>query len=275
MPELPEVETIRLCLLEKVVGQRINKVRVKSGSRLLRDTVSAAALRRGLRGKTIEAVSRRGKYLIFALSSGDFMVVHLGMSGRLYAQDKEERLPDHAHLRLELDECALILVDPRTFGRVFLVRAGKLDALPALARLGPEPLDTSFTLGHIKDAVSRRSAPIKAVLLDQSVVAGVGNIYADESCFCAGVNPLRPASTLRDREIRALRRSIRSVLRQSIRRKGTTIRDYKWDAGRSGDFAKMLKVYGKEGETCLNCRNEVKREVVAGRSTYFCAGCQK
>lgn len=275
MPELPEVETIRRCLMDKVIGRMICEVWVRKGSRLLRDTVSGPMLRRRLMGARIEALGRRGKYLIFALSRGDFLVAHLGMTGRLYSVSKGEQAPAHTHLRLELDDASLILVDPRTFGRVLLIEAGGLDSHPSLSRLGPEPLDLGFTAAHIKKELGGRNTSLKAVLLGQELAAGVGNIYADEACFRAGINPRRRAGSLTEREIKALRLAIRKVIVESIACKGTTFRDYQWDAGRSGDFSKRLRVYGREGEPCRRCGKMIKREMTAGRSTFFCASCQK
>ena len=275
VPELPEVETIRCCLLDQVVGEEIHKVRVRRGSRLLRDTVSAGELRKRLQGARIEALGRRGKYLIAALSTGDFLVLHLGMTGRLYTVNKGEKSPAHTHLRFSLGEDDLILVDPRTFGRVLLIAAGGLESHPAIRRLGPEPLDDEFSVEHIKYFLSRRQTSLKALLLGQGLCAGVGNIYADEACFRAGITPLRRAMSLSDVEIRALRKGVRQVIRESIQCKGTTIRDYQWDAGKSGGFASRLRVYGREGRPCRRCGEPVRRETAAGRSTFYCARCQK
>lgn len=274
MPELPEVETIRCCLAPKVTGQVVGKVRVKRGSRLLRDTVSGPALVRALIGRKIEAVGRRGKYLIFTLSSGDFLVIHLGMTGLIYAAAKTEPSPDHTHFRLELTDCSLILSDPRTFGRILYVESGKLAAHPALARLGPEPLDPAFNPAWLESRLAGRTAPIKALLLGQGLVAGIGNIYADEACFRARVLPFRPAGELSPLEIRALVKAIKAVIGKSIECRGTTIRDYQWDMGQSGDFGRRLKVYGREGKTCPRCQDKVNRMMVGGRSTFFCRGCQ-
>lgn len=274
MPELPEVETIRRSLVKKVTGQRINRVGIRKNSRLLRDTVSPATLKKRLTGKKIKTIGRRGKYLVFTLDSGDFLVVHLGMSGVIYTADLDRKKPAHTHLRLDLDDRAIILIDPRTFGRIFFIRAGGLDSHPALGRLGIEPLSHGFTAKKLGALLCRRKATLKAVLLNQSVVAGIGNIYADEACFRARVSPLRRADSLCASEIKALTLSIRAVLKKSIAAKGTTIRDYRWEAGRSGDFVRQLKVYSKEGKTCPRCANKIKRDIVVGRSTFFCPECQ-
>jgi len=274
MPELPEVETIRRRLAPRLTGKKIHRVRVRRGSRLLRDTVGEVALKKALEGDAIAALGRRGKYLLLALESGNFLVVHLGMTGALYLRPKNAKPPPHTHLRLEFEDAELMLVDPRTFGRVFLVRGGELDSHPALSKLGPEPLDRSFTARELGLALSRRKAPLKAALLDQRAVAGLGNIYADEACYRAGLSPLGPASRLSAGEVKKLHRAIRETLTEAIKFKGTTIRDYRWDAGRSGDFAKRLLVYGRAGLTCRRCGKAINRVVLQGRSAHFCPGCQ-
>lgn len=275
MPELPEVETIRRELEPKLVGRTIQEVRIKKGSRLLRDTVSAATLQRNLLGQKIVALGRRGKYLIFTLGSGDFLLIHLGMTGRLFTAKQGEPAPVHTHLRLSFKDRDLLLIDPRTFGRVFWIPAGRLAAHSVIGSLGPEPLDPACSTSRLADQFARRSIAIKAALLDQAVLAGVGNIYADEACFRAGVSPLRPAKSLTPREIQALLRGLRRVLSASIAAKGTTFRDYQWDAGKSGDFIGKLKVYGKAGQPCPKCGAKIKRKVVGGRSTCYCTRCQK
>ena len=201
------------------------------------------------------------------------------MTGALYLIKPGETAPAHTHLRLVLDPAHggadLVFVDPRTFGRVMLVPAGKLDELPALRSLGPEPLDDSFTPEVLADGLTGRKAPLKTLLLSQKPVAGLGNIYADEVCFRAKINPLRPAGSLRPAEVIALHQAIREVLAESISCKGTTIRDYRWDQGKSGEFACRLQVYGHAGEKCPRCGKTIGRVVLGGRSTHFCGWCQK
>ena len=275
MPELPEVETVRSCLADKVSGRTIGKVTARPGARIFRDTVSLPRLKRALSGRKIGALGRRGKYLLFVLDNGDFLVIHLGMTGALYLIGPGEHSPKHTHLRLELGQSSLVLVDPRTFGRVLYAPAGRLESLPAIAQLGPEPLDPAFTADELGRRLANRKTPLKSLLLSQKAVAGLGNIYADEACFRAAINPLRPAGSLTTREIAALHRAIREVLTESISCRGTTIRDYRWDRGRSGEFAKRLQVYGRAGETCPRCGRKIVRRVLAGRSTHFCPRCQK
>ena len=275
MPELPEVETIRALLAGKVRGQTISAVTARAGDRIFRDTMPVAKLKKTLTGRRIEGLGRRGKYLLFALDSGDFLVIHLGMTGALYLLPPGEAGPAHTHLRLALGHADLVFVDPRTFGRVLLAPTGRLDELPALRQLGPEPLDEAFTAEVLAAGLTGRQAPLKSLLLSQKPVAGLGNIYADEACFRARINPLRQAGTLKPAEVVALHRSIREVLRESISCKGTTIRDYRWDQGKSGEFACRLQVYGHTGEKCPRCGKTIQRTVLGGRSTHYCRGCQK
>ena len=156
-----------------------------------------------------------------------------------------------------------------------LAPAGKLDEVPGLRMLGPEPLDEAFTSLVLAAGLAGRKAPLKSLLLSQKPVAGLGNIYADEACFRSKINPLRLAGSLKPAEVVALHRAIREVLRESISCKGTTIRDYRWDQGKSGEFACRLQVYGHTGEKCPRCGKKILRAVLGGRSTHYCAGCQK
>lgn len=275
MPELPEVETIRRSLAEWIIGQTIGRVWIKKNSRLLRNTVSAQVLKKKLTGRTIRALERRGKYLVFLLDQGHRLVIHLGMTGKLFRLAPHSPSPPHIHLRLALGKHHLLLQDPRTFGRIFWLPAGKLPDPSPLSRLGPEPLDEKTTAEYLAEKTAGRGCALKALLLDQTVLAGVGNIYADEACFQAGLSPFRPAGSLRPEEWETLLRALRSVLRAAIRGKGTTVRNYEWEHGKTGGFQKRLRVYGKAGGRCPACGQEIRRAVVAGRSTSFCPRCQK
>jgi len=272
MPELPEVETIRTCLADRVTGRTVKNVYVKQGSRLLRDTVSPASFKKKLKGEKIVSLDRRGKYLIIRMSGGLSLVVHLGMTGVLYALQPKEKRPDHTHVVLELDDADLVLSDPRTFGRVMIMEDG--EELAPLKQLGPEPLGVDFNTTYLSGFLDNRKAPVKSLLLGQKAVAGIGNIYADEACFRAGILPSRLGGSLTPEESDSLVKSIKSVIKESIRMKGCTIRDYRWDAGKSGSFARSLKVYGREGGPCTECGSTVDRVVISGRSTFFCPRCQ-
>jgi formamidopyrimidine-DNA glycosylase len=274
MPELPEVETIRRGLERRVVGRRVTGVQVHDAR--LRTPLDAAALATALGGRTITAVSRRSKYLLVALDAERVLVLHLGMSGRLELARPGDPASPHTHVRIGLDGGEeLRYSDPRRFGMLFVVERGELAAHPRFAQLGPEPLEPGFG----PEALCRRAAgvrrPIKNFLLDASIVAGVGNIYACEALYRAGVHPKRPAGRLAPERWEKLHGALLDVLRSALRAGGTTLQDYRDPEGISGDFQRRLRVYGREGEPCRRCKRRIRRIVQAGRSTFYCPGCQR
>jgi formamidopyrimidine-DNA glycosylase len=273
MPELPEVETVRRRIEPRLVGRRIEEVVFRPRTRLLRDTLPGRAVARHLRGARVEAINRRGKYLIWKLDCGHALVLHLGMTGKLIdvAPGREE---PHTHARFRFRGFDLLFTDARTFGRIVLLPQGKVEALPGLAAMGPEPLGRGFSVAYIQECLQGRRAPIKALLLDQRVVAGLGNIYVDEALFRAGISPLRKAGSLQPRELAQLRQAIRRVLLEAIRLCGTTIMNFQWDRGREGGFQKRLRVYGRQGQPCRSCRQPLVSARIAGRTTTFCPRCQ-
>ncbi|MFO8057432.1 MAG: bifunctional DNA-formamidopyrimidine glycosylase/DNA-(apurinic or apyrimidinic site) lyase [bacterium] len=276
MPELPEVETIRRCLEQDITGRTIDSVYIKRGSRLLRDTAGATALRRALSGRRIERLSRRGKYLVMELDSGGGLIVHLGMTGGLFLVKKGSKSPEHTHLRLELGDQSLVMVDPRTFGKVLVCDPGGLETNIVLSRLGPDPFDVSFTAKKLEESLKGRRMPLKSALLDQTIaVSGLGNIYVDEVCFRAGVLPWRESGRLSGEECDRLHSSIREVLTEAISFRGTTIRDYRWSESEGGDFESKLRVYGRSGKQCRCCSGLIERSRLGGRSTHFCSRCQR
>ncbi len=275
MPELPEVETICSCLRVDITGETIEDVWTKKGTRLLRDTVGARALKRELSGRKIAGIDRRGKYIIMDFEGGGALIIHLGMTGAMYLVDKDDKSPDHTHLRFELSGKSLLLVDPRTFGNVLYCKAGEERANVVLSRLAPDPFDESFTEEAFLNSLRKRTLPLKAALLDQQLaVSGLGNIYVDECCFRAGILPTRQAGSLDAAEAGRLHRAVREVLTEAIACKGTTIRDYRWAENSPGEFVDKLKVYGREGEQCV-CGRTIEKTRVRDRSTHFCPGCQK
>jgi formamidopyrimidine-DNA glycosylase len=271
MPELPEVETIRRQLAPLVEGRRIERVEILDPrwSRPLAPEELAAALT----GRRIESLERRGKYLVWRLEGDVHLAQHLRMTGVLLWEPEQE--PPHARVRLGLSPRAQVVVsDPRRFGTGELLLGG--DALEAFfaQRLGLEPFDEGFTAAHLRALARGRTAPVKAFLLDQRRVAGVGNIYADEALHHAGIHPLRPAGRLTARQWDELRAGVLAALQSGIDARGASIDDFRHIDGLSGAFQHEFRVYGRAGEPCARCGREIAKMTVAGRGTYVCEGCQ-
>ena len=271
MPELPEVETVRRDLDQLLRGRTVLGV-VWLDPRMVRGRTDAGAVAGRLTGQRTAAVSRRGKFLFWRLQSGDRVMLHLGMSGRLRAgvSPDEPRAP-HTHLVVRLDDGSeMRLSDPRRFGRIeFLPRGSR----PAVV-LGPEPLSRGFTAARFGAALAGRRAPVKALLLDQRVVAGIGNIYADEALFRARIHPARAAGTLTPDETRRLHRALRRALRDGLRHRGTTFRSFQDSFGEPGGHAPHLLAYGRSGQPCPRCRTALETLMVGGRTSHFCPACQ-
>ena len=270
MPELPEVETTVRGLAPALEGRRIRRVLMRRPD--LRRPMPQDLGQR-LTGASVTALGRRAKYGLIDTDRGDTMIFHLGMSGR-WRVDPSETLT-HDHLILETDEGrALALNDPRRFGSIDLVPTDALDAWPAFAAMGPEPLGPDFTAAHLAAAFDGRVAPVKALLLDQRIVAGLGNIYVCEALHMSGIAPTRAAGRIATPRLAQLVDAIRAVLASAIEAGGSSLRDYARPDGELGYFSKQWRVYGREGEPCL-CGAPVQRRVDSGRSTFFCAKCQK
>ena len=286
MPELPEVETIARALNDAVAARRIVSARLTAPDLYRRDSRRVA----WSRGATIADVRRIGKAILFTLLSPDgagrAMVIHLGMTGRFLFQagPGEERIlrgdtinaaasdtaaARHRHIRWRFEDGSVLdYIDPRRFGYVYL---GPMDGLRAALNMGPDPFE--IRPRGLTRALSGRRAPVKALLLDQRIVAGLGNIYVDEALFMAGVHPLTPGDAAAARAPMILQ-AARRVLRRSIRFNGTTLRDYRRLDGDSGEFQKQLRVYGREGEACVRCKGTIEKRVVGGRGTHACPRCQ-
>jgi formamidopyrimidine-DNA glycosylase len=280
VPELPEVEVTRRRIAPLLVGRRIRVLRTTRPSYFF--VTPPGRLRRALAGRTVEGLGRRGKYLLARLDDGQRLVVHLGMTGQLFASTAaSERLlsasgraalapeaqirfrPDaHTHLRFCFEDggAEVYLRDARKFGKVLLLGAG--ESHPRLDRLGT-------------DALEATGAAIKAVLLDQSVIAGVGNIYADEALFLAGVRPGRRAARVTRRECAAIVDAIRRVMRRSIETGGSSISDYVAPDGSDGAYQDERRVYARDGEPCAACGDRVRKRIVAQRGTHYCPRCQR
>ena len=275
MPELPEVESVRRRLVHVLEGRRLERVEI-ADARLTRP-FDPAEVARELEGERVVAVDRRGKYLIVRFESGRSLLVHLRMTGsfRLRAS-ADDVLPDDAYRRavVRLDDGSdAAYRDVRRFGTWQLLEPGELQ--PYLdARVGPEPLDPKFTARELATRLAKRRAPVKAAILDQRTLAGVGNIYADEALWRARIHPLREAGSLEPGEVRKLRQAIRDVLLLGIERQGSTLRDYALPDGEAGGMQDEFKVYGRLGEPCDRCGTPIERIVVGGRGTWYCPHCQ-
>lgn len=264
MPELPEVETIVRGLRGPLVGRTFTDVVVTWPNSI---KTSIPELQNRLPGQRIEAITRRGKYLQFHLSGGDTLLLHLKMSGDLLVEPVS--VPPHPHVRtifgLDNDH-QLRFKDTRKFGRVYLVD----DPADVVGKLGPEPLADDFTGEDFKALFQRRTGRLKPLLLNQEFIAGIGNIYADESCFMAGLDPRRPVDTLSSEELERLYQAIRQALNRGIVHKGASLDD----VYRGGEFQNHFQVYGRADEPCLRCGSLLVRIVLGGRSTHFCSQCQ-
>jgi formamidopyrimidine-DNA glycosylase len=273
MPELPEVETIRSRLAPALTGRRFERVEIRD-ARLTRpeppETVTVA-----LEGERVADVRRRGKYLIFEFESGRHLLVHLRMTGGFQHPTPTSLDADpHRRALVTLDDGSDVAYrDVRRFGTWLVLEPGELDAYLA-ARIGGEPLERTFTAAAFGRALEGRRAPVKAALLDQRAVAGVGNIYADEALWFSRIHPLRPAGDLDPDEVAELRRGIRKALRRGIERQGATLRNYRDPAGESGRMQHEFHVYGRVGESCDRCGTPIEKTRVAGRGTWFCPRCQ-
>ena len=268
MPELPEVETTRRSLSD-VVGARIVAVTVRE--RRLRRPV-AADFADQLRGRRITAIDRLGKYLLFVLDDGRILLVHLGMSGSLCLTATTTLPIRHDHVAIAFDSGRqLVFNDPRRFG---LMRVGRRDELDELHAVGPDPLASAPTLDDWR-ALTRRRAPIKSLLMDQRLLGGVGNIYANEALFAAGVRPRRRAASLTRAELARLAEALRAVLERAVALGGSSISDYRDGNGNPGYFQIHHAVYDRDGQPCGRCGTPIKRIVLGGRSTFYCPRCQR
>jgi formamidopyrimidine-DNA glycosylase len=274
MPELPEVETIRRGLAERLSRQTITGVRVRQAQ--LRHLVDIAALQEHAVGRTITSVDRRAKYLLVRLQPDYVLVLHLGMTGRLWVGPPVDQDAPHDHLIFSLgSELELRFHDTRRFGMCFLTTEAELRQHPRLCHLGPEPLSEVFSGAYLFERAKGLHKPVKNFVMDAAVVVGVGNIYASESLFLAGLRPTRAVGRLRLQHWERLCMAIKEVLQAAIDHHGTSFSDYVDSEGRQGNFQNQLLVYGRDGEPCRRDGHLIKRIVQAGRSSYYCPGCQR
>jgi formamidopyrimidine-DNA glycosylase len=288
MPELPEVETVRRGLAPAMEGERFDKVEVRRGD--LRWPLQKGFAQK-LHGKLVEALGRRAKYLLADLSSGDVLLMHLGMSGsfrvgnnsapgRYYHERSKSTAHDHIVFHMS-NGATVTFNDPRRFGSMKLVPRARLEQEPLLRALGPEPLGNEFSAAMLAKACAGKKTSLKAALSDQRIVAGLGNIYVCEALFRARLSPKRQASTIADRDGRPNERAerlveaIKAVLMDAIEAGGSSLRDHRRADGSLGDFQHNFRVYDREDEPCPHCKGRIKRIVQVGRSTFYCSSCQK
>src|SRR5438477_9151156 len=272
MPELPEVETVRARLAPLLTGRRFERVEIHD-PRLVRP-YEPAEVAAELEGERVAAVERRGKYLIFRFESGRVLLIHLRMTGSLRHTSGDLAEDPHRRAVVRLDNGSDVAYrDVRRFGTWLLLEPGELE--PYLdSRVGEEPLDALFTAARLGERLSGRRAPIKAALLDQRTLAGMGNIYVDEALWRARIHPLRSAAELGPAELRRLHPAIRASLEAGIARQGSTLRDYRLPDGASGAMQDEFKVYGREGEPCDRCATLIAKTRAGGRGTWYCPRCQ-
>jgi formamidopyrimidine-DNA glycosylase len=271
MPELPEVQTIvlklqpalRRAVLESVIIRRAAVIRH-----------GARRLKAGLPGRRIERIDREGKWIIFRLKPAAEMVIHLGMTGRLLVTQNAAQVAKHTHLRFRFSgrTAELRFCDPRRFGGVWFFDGHETEEARRMRRLGPDAL--SIRVPELR-AICRRRRQIKALLLDQQAISGMGNIYCDEALFATRIHPLTKASDLSEQQVRSLACNIRKTLRRAIESGGSTLRDYRQPDGSEGQFMELRAVYGREGEPCRRCGTILLRIQAAGRSSHICPACQK
>jgi formamidopyrimidine-DNA glycosylase len=299
VPELPEVETVRASLARDLVGKKIESCSVTTG-RIVRRHASAKEFRARVEGRTIKAVERLGKYLIFELDDKSHLIIHLGMSGQLLRAVAGQPKPKHTHVVFTLAGGGeLRFVDPRTFGELFAsqppasgadVEISKFARLsiggeglrlrreiPELAHLGLDPLEDQIGWDRLAAVLRSRTTGLKVVLTDQDIIAGIGNIYADEILFNAGLRFDRPADSLSTIEMRRLHRAIAEILSEAIKHGGSTLDDEQFvdPDGKPGGYQAFHQVYNREGQPCFQCRQPIQKTKVRDRSTYYCAKCQE
>ncbi len=274
MPELPEVEVLRRSLEPHLVGETIRRVEVRSPA--LREPLDGATLEERLTGRRVERLGRRAKYLLVEVTGGSTLAVHLGMSGRLTLAPPEAPLEPHEHLAFHLaDGRRLRLRDPRRFGNVFVLPTADLPGDRHFVHLGIEPLSGELTGERLHALAAGRRGPVKSFLMDARLVVGVGNIYASEALYRAGVHPARSVARISQGRWERLAGTVVSVLSDAITEGGTTLNDFRNGDGESGYFQVSLAVYGREGEPCPACGTPIRRIVQSNRGTFYCPRCQR
>ncbi|MDR6226577.1 DNA-formamidopyrimidine glycosylase [Desmospora profundinema] len=274
MPELPEVETVKRTLETLIVGKTIEKVTVDL-PRIIQEPPDPALFEALLAGRTVTGVGRRGKFLRIFVDPW-IIVSHMRMEGRYSVVRRQEPVAKHTHVRFHFtDGSELRYNDVRQFGTMHLYRQGEDLERPPLNKLGPEPLSDTFTLDVFRQRLSNRKTTIKALLLNQAVVSGLGNIYVDEALFEAGIHPERAVPEVTEEELKRLHAAIRSTLIKAVEAGGSSVRSYVNGKGEMGMFQLQIQVYGRKGEPCLHCGEPIAKTLVAGRGTHLCPRCQR
>ena len=273
MPEIPEVETVKETLKRKVLNKKIKDVIVRYDGIIEEPSVKEFISK--LRNQEIKDIKRLGKWLIFYLN--DYCLLsHLRMEGKYYLKNSEDIYNKHEHVIFVFDDGTdLRYQDTRKFGKMLLVPKDQLNTCKPMLELGLEPWDTSLTKEYLKEKYSKKHLPIKTVILDQSIITGIGNIYADEILFLSNINPLTKVNMLQDSDLDNIIINTKQVLEKAIKEGGTTIRSYTSDLGVTGRFQNELYVHCREHEKCLKCGSEILKIKVGGRGTYYCPSCQK
>jgi len=272
MPELPEVETIKRDLEEKIKSKKVEKV-VVANDKCIKMPASGEFIS-GIEGRFFQQIKRRGKYLIIELDSSDNLVIHLKLTGRLIYSLKEKKLDYSKIIFIFYDSTQLTFTDMRGFGNVWLLPDKEFKRIPSLKNLGPEPLEEEFTVDKFKELLKEKRTDIKSLLMNQEFIAGIGNIYSQEALFLSGIHPKRKALSLRYEEIGRLYNNLRSVLNEAISYRGSSVDAYVDLQGEKGKYKPHLRVYGREGKNCPVCGAIIQKINIKGRGTCFCPQCQ-
>lgn len=273
MPELPEVETVKETLKRLIVGKKIIGITVNYSNII--EYPNVQLFKEEIINQTINDIKRRGKWLLFDLDNY-YLLSHLRMEGRYFYKNKNDEHLKHEHVIFNFsDETELRYLDSRKFGKMHLLEKKDAYNQKPLNELGLEPWDDNLTISYLKEKYKNKKLPIKTVILDQSIIVGIGNIYADEILFLSNINPLKKASLLNDDELLNIIKYTKEILEKAILNGGTTIRSYESSEGVHGKFQQNLLVHNRENENCPNCKNKIIKIKVGGRGTYYCPSCQK
>lgn len=273
MPELPEVETVRRSLKSKIINKKIAKV--TTSYEKVFAYPSYLEIENKIKNQTITDINRYGKWLIFELNDY-YLLSHLRMEGKYVYRNINEPLGKHELVSFTLDDTSLVYKDVRKFGKMYLLNKEDLySEISPLYKLGKEPWDKDLTIGYLKDKYKKSTKDIKTSLLDQTIITGIGNIYADEILFLSKISPFRKCNTLTDDEINSILKNTKIVLEKAIENKGTTIRSYTFEEGEKGHNQNNLYVHKRANEECLICKTKIIKTKINGRGTYYCNNCQK